>query len=109
MGEAMACRLRPTWLLALLCTVVASAPTDLPAVDDGTLDDLGLDEIQDPNLDGELYHGDSNHMSSTDVKDAAKVFDVLYPSDDDGDLGESDGTGSMSMAAKEDAIDEARK
>merc|ERR1711988_2072903 len=95
------------WALALLVAVAAHAPSNTElAFDDGVLDDLGIDAAQSPDIGGNLYHEDAGHMSDEDVQQASKVFDVLYPSDDEGDLGESAGT--MEGAAKEN-LDEARK
>merc|ERR1711998_252560 len=95
------------WALALLVAVAAHAPSNTELVfDDGVLDDLGIDAAQSPDIGGNLYHEDAGHMSDEDVQQASKVFDVLYPSDDEGDLGESAGT--MEGAAKEN-LDEARK
>merc|ERR1712046_545197 len=88
------------WALALLVAVAAHAPSNTElAFDDGVLDDLGIDAAQSPDIGGNLYHEDAGHMSDEDVQQASKVFDVLYPSDDEGDLGESAGT--MEGAAKE--------
>merc|ERR1712146_340240 len=98
---------KAAWALALLVAVAAHAPSNTEmAFDDGVLDDLGIDAAQNPDIGGNLYHEDASHMSDEDVQQASKVFDVLYPSDDEGDLGESAGT--MEGAAKEN-LDEARK
>merc|ERR1712070_282657 len=90
-GGAMASApVRVYCCLALLCVAAATVPTDIQ--DDGVLDDLDVSQLQDQDISGELFHEDSAHMSDADVSKASKVFDVLYPSDDDDedDLGESE-------------------
>merc|ERR1712100_64850 len=83
-------RLSAPWVLALLIAVAASAPREVPnMMDDSVLDDLDVSQLQDPDTSGELVHEDADHMTQADMAKASKVYDVLYPSDDDGDLGES--------------------
>merc|ERR1711939_1140787 len=109
MAMAPQCRLRLTWFLALLCAVTASAPANIESTfDDGVLDDLSVEDVQDPDGNGQLYHQDTDHMAPEDVQQASKVFDVLFPSYSYGDLGESDNAQATVGAAKEN-LDEARK
>merc|ERR1711871_792984 len=79
--------------MALLCLAV-SASTDMPSIDSDVIDDLGIDAMADPGQDGELIHEDSAHMSKQDVRQASEVFDALYPTDEDGDLGEGASIGN---------------
>merc|ERR1711907_10894 len=79
--------------MALLCLAV-SASTDMPSIDSDVIDDLGIDAMADPGQDGELIHEDSAHMSKQDVQQASEVFDALYPTDEDGDLGEGASIGN---------------
>merc|ERR1711966_15193 len=109
--SAMACGGRPCWVLvlALLLAVAASAPSDVQSsFDDGVLDDIGVSEMQDPNTEGDMYHHDADHMSSEDIQHASKVFDVLFPTDDTDDLGESESSQVYNGKEKE-SLDEARK
>merc|ERR1712167_302388 len=75
----------------LLC-LAATAVSDTPAaLEDGVIDDLGVEALADPDESGEMIHQDENHMSKEDIKSASSVFDVLFPTDEDdeeGDLGE---------------------
>merc|ERR1711871_700081 len=103
------CGGRPCWVLALLLAVAASAPSDVQSsFDDGVLDDIGVSEMEDPNTEGEMYHQGAEHMSSEDMQHASKVFDVLFPTDDADDLGESESSQVHSGKEKE-SLDEARK
>merc|ERR1711871_1493136 len=79
--------------MALLCLAV-SASTDMPSIDSDVIDDLGIDAMADPGQDGELIHEDSAHMSEQDVRQASDVFDTLYPTEEDGDLGEGASIGN---------------
>merc|ERR1712167_10800 len=79
--------------MALLCLAV-SASTDMPSIDSDVIDDLGIDAMADPGQDGELIHEDSAHMSKQDVRQASEVFDALYPTEEDGDLGEGASIGN---------------
>merc|ERR1711968_378687 len=79
--------------MALLCLAV-SASTDMPSIDSDVIDDLGIDAMADPGQDGELIHEDSAHMSKQDVRQASEVFDTLYPTEEDGDLGEGASIGN---------------
>merc|ERR1711968_212133 len=79
--------------MAPLCLAV-SASTDMPSIDSDVIDDLGIDAMADPGQDGELIHEDSAHMSKQDVRQASEVFDTLYPTEEDGDLGEGASIGN---------------
>merc|ERR1712046_16673 len=69
---------------------------------DGMLDDLSVQQLQDPGTDGKLYHEDSGHMSKEDLKKADKVFDTLFPtgSDSQSELGEGLGSEMQETALK---------
>merc|ERR1719247_1031668 len=67
----------------LLC-LAATAVSDTPAaLEDGVIDDLGVEALADPDESGEMIHQDENHMSKEDIKSASSVFDVLFPTDED--------------------------
>merc|ERR1711935_324710 len=80
MALSLQCRLRPCWVLLLVCTVATSAPSNVH-VSDGVLDDISVDELQDPDMSGDMYHQDGDHMSKADVQQASQVFDVLFPTE----------------------------
>jgi len=96
----MACAsMRATVLCTALLCLSATAMSDSPSTfEDGVIDDLGIDALVDPDENGEMIHEDSNHMSKADVASASKVFDVLFPTEDDddehGDLGEGASVGN---------------
>merc|ERR1711988_928842 len=78
--------------------------------DDTLLADLSVDQFQDPDMDGEIFHSDTAHMSKEDVDRASKVYDILFPSHDGAtDLGESTETWTESLAEAEKGLNSARK
>merc|ERR1711988_1972698 len=97
---------RTPFLLAVFLAVMGTTTSLEPTiVDDGLLDDLSVDEVDDSRMGDSLYHEDDSHMDKADIKRARKVFDVLFGSGHDSQqLGESAGV----MAAKK-ALSKARK
>merc|ERR1712139_715534 len=82
------------------------APREMPTMmDDSVLDDLDVTQLQDDATSAVMYHQDADHMSQRDVHEASAVYDVLYPSSDENDLGESD---SVQEGVSKEALDGAR-
>merc|ERR1711966_453644 len=106
MAEMGARRVRASCCIVVLFAmgITANMPEGLSYdSNDGMLDDLSVQQLQDPGTDGELFHGDSNHMSKEDLQKAGKVFDTLFPAegdDSDSELGEGLGAEMQDTALK---------
>merc|ERR1712100_672349 len=93
MGSKRAAMFRFAAQVALVLLVVSGTSDSQLTFDDNVIDDLGVDALGSPDTDGMLVHEDSEHMSKADVKQASEVYDTLFPTEEDGDLGESDSIG----------------
>merc|ERR1712054_440164 len=92
---------RACWLAVLVSVVSTGLSRESASLDDGILDDLSVDRIQDPGLDGSVFHQDEKHMAPEDMARASKVFDVLFGTDDEPSLGESAGNSAQAVARKQ--------
>merc|ERR1711907_90860 len=60
-------------------------------------------------MDDDVFHSDGGHMDQEDISRASKVYDVLFPvNDETGDLGESTETGTGALAAAQRGLNNAR-
>merc|ERR1712216_179664 len=106
-GQAMLRVSRACWLAVLAAVVSTGVGRDSATLDDGILDDLSVERIEDPSTDGSVFHEDEEHMAPEDVARAGKLFDVLFGKDKEPRLGESAEDSARVSAEK--ALSSARK
>merc|ERR1711907_216896 len=107
--EGMLVLSRACWLAVLVAVISTSAVSkDTASLDDGILDDFSVERLQEPGMDGSIYHEDDRHMAPEDVDRARKVYDVLFGTENnDAQLGE--GADETAHAVAEKKLSKARK